>query len=203
MPSLHRSRPTAGLVIVGATVLSLSGCFATPAPASAPDAAAMTPEAATESLDCLVRARVIDPQEVIDYHVNSFTGLHERGNPELGMSLGGRYVIGFDAETFNVEPSLDFGMNGDGAMVDTRQTGVLTGHYSIDAEGVISTTDVTDGRVLDPTVDSASSLAAETLRRVIDHNPIEGAVAHCDGDDLVLDLSQPDGTNFTVHLPAA
>jgi hypothetical protein len=190
-------------VIVAATVLSLSGCFATPAPTSAPDAAATVTEAAAESLDCLVRARVIDPQEVIDYHVNSFVGLHERGNPELGMSLGGRYVIGFDAETFHVEPSMDFGMSGDGAIVDTRQTGILTGRYSVDGDGVISTSEVDDGRVLDPAVDPASGLAAETLRRVVDHNPIEGAVAHCDGDDLVLELSQPDGTNFTVQLPAA
>lgn len=80
MPRAHQSRPAVSLVIVAATVLSLSGCFATPSPSSAPDAAATVPEAA-QSLDCLVRARVIDPQEVIDYHVNSFTGLHEPATP--------------------------------------------------------------------------------------------------------------------------
>jgi hypothetical protein len=190
-------------VIVAATVLSLSGCFATPDPTSAPDAAATVPEAAAESLDCLVRARVIDPEQALEYHVNSFLGLHERGGPDLGISGGGRYVIAFEAETFRVEPAMDFWMSGDGAIVDTRQTGILTGRYSVDGDGVISTSEVDDGRVLDPAVDPASGLAAETLRRVIDHNPIEGAVAHCDGDDLVLELSQPDGTNFTVHLPAA
>jgi hypothetical protein len=203
MPRLHRSRATASLVMVAGIVLSLSGCFAAPTPTSAPDAAATTSEASAPPLDCLERSRVIDPEEALEYHVNSLLGLHQRGGPNVTLSGGGRYVIGFEADTFTVEPAMDFQTRGDGAIADTRQTGILTGRYSVDGDGVISTSEVDDGRVLDSAVDPASGLAAERLRRFIDHNPIEGAVAHCDGDDLVLELSQPDGGHFTVHLPAA
>ena len=165
MTRVNRACALAITLVVTSAVLSLSGCFAAsaPVPSSTADAADTASDAKTEpAFGCLDRARVIDPEEVIAYHVTSFVGLRTEGAPELGMSLSGRYVIGFEEGTFRVEPAMGFDMSGAGQAVSTRQTGVLTGRYSI-----------------------------------------EGAVAHCRGDDLVLKLSKAGGGLHTgVNLPA-
>lgn len=196
----YRLRPILRLTIAGAIAAGLSGCFAAPQPTA--DVAATTPEPEASAAACIQRARVIDVEEARAYHEQSIAGLRIPVELRWTHSFNGRYVIGFDEETFWVEPAYDIWVSDGITIVDVRQTGRLTGRYTLD-DGVLSTSDVVDGRTSDPAVDPAAGPAAAIARRIMDHNPIEGAIASCDGDDLVLELSEPDSGHSTVHLPAA
>ncbi|MBT2516683.1 hypothetical protein J7E29_04495 [Streptomyces sp. ISL-90] len=199
MPRPYRLPPILHVTIAAAIGAGLSGCLAAPPPVT--DAAAATPEPeASSAAACIQRARVIDVEEAREYHEQALVGL--RAEQQYMHTFNGRYVIGFDEETFWVEPAYDFWLSDGSTIVDGRQTGRLTGRYTIE-DGVLSTSDVVDERTTDPAVDPAAGPAAAIARRIMDHNPIEGARASCDGDDLVLELSEPDSGHTTVHLPAA
>lgn len=199
MPRPYR-RPMLHVMIAGAIAAGLSGCLAAPQPTA--DVAAATPEPDASAVSCIQRARVIDVEEARAYHEQSLADLRKTAEPQYAFTFNGRYVIGFDEETFWVEPASDIWLSDGSTIVDVRQTGRLTGRYTID-DGVLSTSDVVDARTSDPAVDPAAGPAAAIARRIMDHNPIEGAIASCDGDDLVLELSEPDSGHTTVHLPGA
>lgn len=199
MPRRYRLRPILHLTIAAAIGAGLSGCLAAPPPATDAVAATAEPESAAA---CIQRARVIDVEEARAYHEQSIAGLRIPVELRWTHSFNGRYVIGFDEETFWVEPAYDIWVSDGDTIVDVRQSGRLTGRYTLD-DGVLSTSDVVDGRTSVPVVDPAAGPAAAIARRIMDHNPIEGAIASCDGDDLVLELSEPDSGHSTVHLPAA
>ncbi|RXZ72698.1 hypothetical protein [Agromyces albus] len=197
MPRPFRLRPILHLTIAAAIGAGLSGCLAAPPPSA--DAAAETPEPEAAAA-CIQRARVIDVEEAREYHEQALVGL--RAEQQYMRTFNGRYVIGFDEETFWVEPAYDFWLSDGTAIVDVRQSGRLTGRYTLE-DGVLSTSDVVDGRTSVPAVDAAAGPTAAIVRRIMDHNPIEGARASCEGDDLVLELSEPDSGHTTVHLPGA
>ena len=197
----YRRRPIVHFTIAAAIAAGLSGCFGAPPPAA--DAAAATPvPEASAAAACIQGARVVDLEEARAYHERSLAGLRTTAEPQYTFTYNGRYAIGFDEETFWVEPAVDIWLSDGSTTVDVRQTGRLSGRYTID-DGVISTYDVMDGRAADPAVDPTAGPAAAIARRILDHNPIEGAIASCDGDNLVLELRRTSGGHVTVHLPAA
>lgn len=201
MPRSARVRPILRLAIAASVASALSGCVAGLPNTSASDAAT-TAVPTKAPAACIERARLVSTEQVRTYHERLLASLRTTAEPQFASTFNGRYAIGFESTSFWVEPALDVWLSDGTTIVDVRQTGRLSGRYAIDADGVISTSDVIDERATDLPVDPASGAAATIARQILEHNPIEGAIARCDGEDLVLQLSQPAGGSSTVRLPA-